>query len=115
MACQMDQDKSLKHIKIEYRDEFGRLLKPKEAYRQLSHKFHGKVPGSGRSVPENAFVTVAQILYMDLFQGPSAMKREKKLKAMREEVDFHAALYLVSHLLTAPLHVRLESSGSSMR
>ena len=30
-------------MKIEYRDEFGRLLKPKEAFRQMSYKFHGKV------------------------------------------------------------------------
>ena len=32
-------------IKLEYKDNFGRHLTPKEAYRQLSYKFHGVRPG----------------------------------------------------------------------
>ncbi len=31
-------------IKLEYKDEAGRHLTPKEAYRQLSYKFHGRMP-----------------------------------------------------------------------
>ncbi|KAG8376347.1 hypothetical protein BUALT_Bualt09G0053700 [Buddleja alternifolia] len=34
-----------KEIRIERTDEFGRILTPKEAFRQISHKFHGKAPG----------------------------------------------------------------------
>ncbi|KAK8946267.1 hypothetical protein KSP40_PGU006729 [Platanthera guangdongensis] len=34
-----------KEIRIERTDEFGRILTPKEAFRILSHKFHGKGPG----------------------------------------------------------------------
>ncbi|XP_071722228.1 LOW QUALITY PROTEIN: SART-1 family protein DOT2-like [Rutidosis leptorrhynchoides] len=34
-----------KDIRIERTDEFGRILTPKEAFRMLSHKFHGKGPG----------------------------------------------------------------------
>ncbi|GER41757.1 U4/U6.U5 tri-snRNP-associated protein [Striga asiatica] len=34
-----------KEIRIERTDEYGRILTPKEAFRQLSHKFHGKEPG----------------------------------------------------------------------
>jgi U4/U6.U5 tri-snRNP-associated protein 1 len=41
-------------IKLEYRDEFGRKLTQKEAFRQLSYKFHG--------------------------YGPSQKKKEKRLK-----------------------------------
>lgn len=33
------------HTHIERRDEYGRILTPKQAYRILSHKFHGKGPG----------------------------------------------------------------------
>lgn len=33
-------------VKIEYRDEFGRKLTQKEAFRQLSYKFHGIKPGA---------------------------------------------------------------------
>lgn len=32
-------------IKLEYRDDFGRVQTPKEAFRAISWKFHGKVPG----------------------------------------------------------------------
>ncbi|KAJ3205615.1 hypothetical protein HDU82_005079 [Entophlyctis luteolus] len=48
-------------VNIKYNDEFGRELKPKEAFRLLSHKFHGK--GSGK------------------------MKTEKRLLRMDEEVN----------------------------
>lgn len=41
-------------VKLEYRDEFGRKLTQKEAFRQLSYKFHG--------------------------YGPSQKKKEKRLK-----------------------------------
>ncbi|XP_034043604.1 U4/U6.U5 tri-snRNP-associated protein 1 [Thalassophryne amazonica] len=37
-------------VKIEYVDESGRKLAPKEAFRQLSHRFHGK--GSGKMKTE---------------------------------------------------------------
>ncbi|GJQ11972.1 hypothetical protein GpartN1_g3763.t1 [Galdieria partita] len=37
-----------KRIKLEYVDEFGRELTPKEAFRQLSYKFHGKGPGKAK-------------------------------------------------------------------
>lgn len=32
-------------IKLEYRDKFGRVQNPKEAFRTISWKFHGKMPG----------------------------------------------------------------------
>ncbi|PIN12774.1 U4/U6.U5 snRNP associated protein [Handroanthus impetiginosus] len=34
-----------KEIRIDRTDEYGRILTPKEAFRLLSHKFHGKGPG----------------------------------------------------------------------
>ncbi|KAG8376348.1 hypothetical protein BUALT_Bualt09G0053800 [Buddleja alternifolia] len=40
-----ENDHGTKEIRIERRDEFGRMLTPKEAFRQDSHKFHGKAPG----------------------------------------------------------------------
>ncbi|CAN6726205.1 unnamed protein product [Malus baccata var. baccata] len=49
-----------KDIRIERTDEFGRTLTPKEAFRILSHKFHGK--------------------------GPGKMKQEKRMKQYQEEL-----------------------------
>uniref|UniRef100_A0A182VSG8 U4/U6.U5 tri-snRNP-associated protein 1 n=1 Tax=Anopheles minimus TaxID=112268 RepID=A0A182VSG8_9DIPT len=36
------------NVKLEYIDDNGHLLKPKEAFRYLSHKFHGKGPGKNK-------------------------------------------------------------------
>lgn len=54
-----EKDSYKPDIKIEYVDESGRKLTPKEAFRQLSHRFHGK--GSGK------------------------MKTEKRMKKLEEE------------------------------
>uniref|UniRef100_A0A8C1NYG6 Spliceosome associated factor 1, recruiter of U4/U6.U5 tri-snRNP n=1 Tax=Cyprinus carpio TaxID=7962 RepID=A0A8C1NYG6_CYPCA len=45
-----EKDNYKPDIKIEYVDESGRKLTPKEAFRQLSHRFHGK--GSGKMKTE---------------------------------------------------------------
>ncbi|KAK7405693.1 hypothetical protein VNO78_07300 [Psophocarpus tetragonolobus] len=49
-----------REIRIERTDEFGRILTPKEAFRMISHKFHGK--------------------------GPGKMKQEKRMKQYQEEL-----------------------------
>ncbi|KAK9247740.1 SART-1 protein [Lipomyces tetrasporus] len=36
-------------IKIEYKDEFGRSMSQKEAFKNLSHQFHGKGSGKGKT------------------------------------------------------------------
>ncbi|KAL2503279.1 SART-1 family protein DOT2 [Forsythia ovata] len=54
-----DDDKA-KEIRIERTDEYGRILTPKEAFRLLSHKFHGK--------------------------GPGKMKQEKRMRQYQEEL-----------------------------
>ena len=41
-----DKEFTKREIKLEYRDEYGRLLTSKEAYRQMCYQFHGH--GSGK-------------------------------------------------------------------
>jgi U4/U6.U5 tri-snRNP-associated protein 1 len=45
-------------INIVYYDEFGRALTPKEAWKALSHKFHGK--GSGKMKTERRLKKIAE-------------------------------------------------------
>ncbi|PSS34976.1 SART-1 family protein [Actinidia chinensis var. chinensis] len=40
-----DDDASKKEIRIERRDEYGRIMTPREAFWVLSHKLYGKSPG----------------------------------------------------------------------
>ncbi|CAN0878932.1 SART-1 family protein DOT2 [Linum grandiflorum] len=54
-----DMDR-FKDIRIERTDEFGRTMTPKEAFRIISHRFHGK--------------------------GPGKMKQEKRIKQYQEEL-----------------------------
>lgn len=43
-----DKDNYKPNVKLEYIDDSGRLLNEKEAFRYLSHKFHGKGPGKNK-------------------------------------------------------------------
>ncbi|KAG6879874.1 hypothetical protein C0992_010227 [Termitomyces sp. T32_za158] len=45
-------------VNIVYYDEFGRTLTPKEAWKALSHKFHGK--GSGKAKTEKRLKRIAE-------------------------------------------------------
>jgi U4/U6.U5 tri-snRNP-associated protein 1 len=45
-------------VQIQYFDEFGRTLTPKEAWKALSHKFHGK--GSGKMKTEKRLKKIAE-------------------------------------------------------
>lgn len=40
----------LKHnnIKLEYRDDYGRLMTPKQAFRYICWKFHGRMPSKNK-------------------------------------------------------------------
>ena len=40
-ATDKDKEMAKKQIKLEYRDKYGRLLTRRDAYRDLSHQFHG--------------------------------------------------------------------------
>ncbi|CAI5459116.1 unnamed protein product [Closterium sp. Yama58-4] len=51
---------AFKEVRIDRIDEFGRVMTPKEAFRKLSHAFHGK--------------------------GPGKMKQEKRMRAYEEEL-----------------------------
>ncbi|XP_075154055.1 U4/U6.U5 tri-snRNP-associated protein 1 [Haematobia irritans] len=43
-----DKDNFKPNVKLEYIDDNGRILNLKEAFRYLSHKFHGKGPGKNK-------------------------------------------------------------------
>lgn len=53
-----------REVKLTYKDEFGRELTPKEEFRMMSHKFHGKGPGQNKR--------------------EAAMRRQSKAKELRE-------------------------------
>lgn len=60
------EDDPAPHLKIGVYDDEGRLLKPKEAFRYISHAFHGRKPG--------------------------VKKREKRLKMVQQELEMQGNL-----------------------
>ena len=44
-ARMVDPSSKVDGVKLEYRDEFGRKLTQKEAFRQICYRFHGYGPG----------------------------------------------------------------------
>jgi len=75
-------------INLEYVDEFGNQLTPKEAFRQLSHKFHGKSSGKA--------------------------KTEKRLKKLEEERKLKAMSSIDTPLnMATALQERQKASGSA--
>jgi len=57
-ANEKDRELAHREIKLEYRDKHGRLLTPKEAFRDMSHQFHGY--GSGKRKEEKKLEQIAR-------------------------------------------------------
>ncbi|KAJ3082410.1 hypothetical protein HK102_001716 [Quaeritorhiza haematococci] len=75
-------------VQITYHDEFGRSLTPKEAFRQLSHKFHGKSSGK--------------------------LKTERRLKKFEEEIKMQQMTSGDTPLNTvSALQERTKATGSA--
>jgi U4/U6.U5 tri-snRNP-associated protein 1 len=67
-------------VKIEYRDEFGRLLKPKEAFRQMSYKFHNTEPGLKNQAKRLRQVE-AELLAKQAGSNLSAVQKQSHMQA----------------------------------
>nr|AAP06345.1 similar to GenBank Accession Number AF299060 squamous-cell carcinoma T-cell-recognized antigen in Tetraodon nigroviridis [Schistosoma japonicum] len=72
-------------IKLEYVDELGRDLSAKEAFRQLSHKFHGK--GSGKNKTQKRMKKINEEFLLKASTSSdtplgTVNKLNKKLEAM---------------------------------
>ncbi|KAK6181096.1 hypothetical protein SNE40_009028 [Patella caerulea] len=57
-----DKDGYKPNVKLEYVDEKGRDLDPKEAFRQLSHRFHGKGSGKKKTEKRNKKLEEEQLM-----------------------------------------------------
>jgi U4/U6.U5 tri-snRNP-associated protein 1 len=57
-ATDRDREFARRQIRLEYRDEHGRLLTRKEAFRDLSKQFHGY--GSGKRKTEKKLAQIAR-------------------------------------------------------
>ncbi|CAH8606265.1 unnamed protein product [Dicrocoelium dendriticum] len=74
-------------VKLEYVDELGRQLNAKEAFRQLSHKFHGK--GSGKNKTEKRMKKIKEEFLLKASASSdtplgTAEKLNKKLQSISQ-------------------------------
>ena len=49
------------NVKVEYVDDNGRMMSPKEAFRYLSHRFHGKGSGKRKTEKRSRKVEMEQV------------------------------------------------------
>ncbi|KAF6134707.1 hypothetical protein GIB67_002108 [Kingdonia uniflora] len=80
-----------KEIHIERRDEFGRIMTPKEAFRNISHKFHGKGPGKMKQEKrQKQYQEELKLKHMNKSDTPS-----QSLERMRQTQERLGTPYLV--------------------
>lgn len=82
-------------IKLEYRDDYGRVQTPKEAFRAISWKFHGKAPGR-----------------KNLERRLSRLENEMKLKSMNV-IETLPTLRALRHVQTADAKPYMVLSGQN--
>ena len=66
-----DDDEDVGGVKLEYRDKNGRLLTRKEAFRQMSYKFHGHGPGTKKVEKRLAQIAESERTVQDQMKGGS--------------------------------------------
>jgi U4/U6.U5 tri-snRNP-associated protein 1 len=72
-------------VNIVYHDEFGRELTPKEAWKALSHRFHGK--GSGKAKTEKRLKKIADEKKKEaMISGDTPTSMNKAFQARQEKV-----------------------------
>ena len=70
-----DKDGYKPNVKVEYVDDNGRMMTPKEAFRYLSHRFHGKGSGKRKTEKRSKKVEMEQVLGSTHCQDGIALSR----------------------------------------
>jgi U4/U6.U5 tri-snRNP-associated protein 1 len=94
-------------INIVYYDEFGRALTPKEAWKALSHKFHGK--GSGKMKTEKRLKKIAEEKKKEsMASGDTPLSMNRAFQIRQEKAgQAHFVLSVGNRGCVAMLSVRL--------
>lgn len=84
-------------VNIVYYDEFGRVLTPKEAWKALSHKFHGK--GSGKMKTEKRLKKIAEERKKEaMASGDTPLSMNQAFQIRQEKVgQAHFVLSVGNH------------------
>jgi hypothetical protein len=88
-----------KDVVIEYRDENGRKLTQKEAYRQLCYQFHGYGPGKNK---------------VDKRQKQAELRDKMNRYSLTHSLT-HLTTYLLTHLTTYSLRSSSNATTSFMQ
>jgi U4/U6.U5 tri-snRNP-associated protein 1 len=103
-------------IDLTYRDEMGRELTAKQAYRELSHKFHGKLPGKAKKEKQlRKIAEEMRMKRMDTSDTPlksveAFSEKSKQLGVAYVEVPANAPLYESFNDRAEVLHPKISQS-----
>ena len=111
-------------VKLEYRDEFGRKLTQKEAFRQICYRFHGYGPGKKAKEKRLKVLHIGMstaFIYLILFiQLPVLCLNSYlsiQLCAGQSLLSVYIIFYsvLVLHIIVSPFTCRIIATSSSTR
>ena len=85
-SSEKEQDFDFSDIRLEYVDEKGRKLTPKEAFRQQSYIFHGKKPGKNK-IEKRHKRYVEQLKSKTMSSIDTPLQSASKMKQQQEKLQ----------------------------
>ncbi|KAK4046213.1 hypothetical protein OIV83_006245 [Microbotryomycetes sp. JL201] len=90
------------NVNLEYRDEFGRALTAKEAWKQLTHQFHGKHSGSKKTEKRLAKIAAEQKA-LAMASGDTPLSTAAAFQARAERTGSATMVLSVGNKGSAPI------------
>ncbi|KAK4053274.1 hypothetical protein OIO90_004048 [Microbotryomycetes sp. JL221] len=89
-------------VNLEYRDEFGRQLSAKEAWKQMTHQFHGKTSGSKKTEKRLAKIEAEQKA-LAMASGDTPLSTAAAFQARAERTGSATMVLSVGNKGSAPI------------
>lgn len=101
------------NVNIQYRDEFGREMNSKEAWKHLSHRFHGK--GSGTKKQEKRLQKIEDERKQErMNSGDTPLSTNAAFQARQERLGSATMILSVGNKATAPGLENFQTSTSGV-
>lgn len=92
-----DKETFKPNVKLDYIDDNGRILNLKEAFRYLSHKFHGKGPGKNKIEKRLKKMEQDGVSFNEMYKQLRYSKQELSYFTADENDELHGHTSLYAH------------------
>jgi U4/U6.U5 tri-snRNP-associated protein 1 len=99
-------------IRIEYRDQYGRIMTPKQTYRFLSHKYHGEGPGKNKLEKERKRY-LEELKRKQMSNIDTPLHTMEKLERVQKATNLPYVIVDKNNLSVLAAHTQSTTSSSS--